>query len=131
MPGSVAVASPTTVLPQFLCRAFAHSREYSVPQSSYSDGSRQVHLLTTSSLKSWPLTAVCTPTILSALSAFYLARKGPLEPFYFYDLTVAGAVHDPTGVATTGRFTVHFSGEYQGSLIMGKSEASFMLVEVA
>ena len=131
MPASVANAAPTTVLPAFLCRSFLHSRQYNVDQTDYANGERQTRLVTTSSRKSWQLEPACSAAVLASLSDFYLARKGSLQPFYFYDLTQGGVTHDPTGVATTGRYTVHFNGPYQHDIVVGKSYAQIELVELA
>lgn len=131
MPASVAIAAPSTVLPQFLCRAFSHSREYVVEQNDYVNGGRQTRLLTTSSRKSWRMDAAVSSTILTSLSAFYLARKGPLQPFYFYDLTLTTTVYDATGALTAGRHVVHFSREYRQDLVIGKSSAAIELTELA
>lgn len=132
MPASVANAAPTTVLPAFLCRSFLHSREYVVEQTDYADGGRQTRLVTTSSRKSWQLEPACSAAVLASISDFYLARKGPLQPFYFYDLTQGGGVvYDDTGVATNGRYTVKFTGDYQHDISVGKSFAQIGIVELA
>jgi hypothetical protein len=41
MPGSVANAVPTTVLPNSLSRAFTHTREYPVIDNEYRNGESQ------------------------------------------------------------------------------------------
>ena len=101
MPGSVQNAAPLTVLPNSLCRAFAHSREYALLENEYSNGESQRSLLVSTSRKRWRTARRLTPTLLGAFRTFYDNRSGPLEPFYFYDPwdTSPKFSHDPTGVS--------------------------------
>lgn len=85
MPGSVQNAAPSTVLPQSLSRAFAHDRAYPVIENEYGNGEFQRSALATTSRKQWRLAKRLAPAQLAALRDFYDARKGPTEPFYFYD----------------------------------------------
>src|SRR5581483_10538899 len=115
MPGSVQNASPSTVLPLSLSRAFSHAREYLVLESEYRNGESQRGLLADSSRKRWRPAKRLTPTELQQLRDFYDARKGPQEPFYFYDPwdTAPKFSYDPTGVATAGRYTVRFDSQWE------------------
>jgi len=74
-----------------------------------------------------------TPVQLAALRNFYDARKGPQEPFYFYDPWDAKPKfsYDPTGQATQGRYTVRFEGAWEQSAGIGLIEVSVELVELA
>lgn len=85
MPGSVQSAAPATVMPWSLCRAFVHSREYAVLGNDYRNGESQRDKLTATSRKRWHLAKRLKPADLATLRAFYEARNGPHEPFYFYD----------------------------------------------
>ena len=133
MPGAVQNATPSTVLPQSLCRAFAHAREYPVIENEYRNGESQRAAQAGNSRKRWRLAKRLTPAQLQALRDFYDARKGPTEPFYFYDPyeTNPKFSHDPTGVATAGRYTVRFEGEWSQSVGPGRSDVQIELVEVA
>jgi len=133
MPGPVQNAAPATVLPQSLCGAFARSQEYPVIENEYRNGESQRSTLATNSRKYWRLAKRLVPTQLQALRDFYDARNGPAEPFYFYDPyeTNPKFSWDPTGTATTGRYTVRFDCEWSQSCLPGRSDVNIQLVELA
>jgi len=133
MPGSVQNAVPAAVLPQSLCRAFVHTREYPVIDNEYRNGESQRSVQATTSRKKWALTKRLTPTQLAALRTFYDARNGPAEPFYFYDPyeTNPKFSYDPTGQAVQGRHTVRFNCEWSQSVSPGRAVVEIELVEVA
>jgi hypothetical protein len=133
MPGSVQNAAPLTVLPASLARAFVHEREYPVLDNEYRNGESQRSVQATNSRKRWRLAKRLTPVQLAALRNFHDARKGPTEPFYFYDPyeTSPKFSHDPTGQAVTGRYTVRFAGEWSQSVSLGRADVSIELIEVA
>src|SRR5512133_3048255 len=85
MPGSVANAAPTTVMPNSLSRAFVATREYPVIDNEYRNGEAQRSAHATSSRKKWTLRKRLTPAQLIALRDFFDARNGMHEAFYFYD----------------------------------------------
>jgi hypothetical protein len=137
MPGSVANAAPTTVLPWSLCKAFSHSREYAVNDNEYRDGSSQrglfVGLLVATSRKSWKTSRRLTPSTLAAFRTFYDARKGPHQPFYFYNPweTSPKFSYDATGVKTTGRYTVRFVGTWEQMVGLGRADVNIAIIEIA
>ena len=133
MPGSVPNAAPATVLPQSLSRVFVHSREYPVQVNEYRNGESQRGRLADTSRKHWRLRKRLAPADLQALRDFYDARKGPQEPFYFYDPweTVPKFSYDPTGMATQGRYTVRFEGAWQQSAGLARIDVEIELVELA
>jgi len=133
MPGSVLNATPLTVLPASLSRAFVHEREYPVLDNEYRNGESQRSVQATNSRKRWRLAKRLAPAQLVTLRDFYEARKGPTEPFYFYDPyeTSPKFSHDPTGQAVAGRYTVRFHGEWNQSVGLGRSDVSIELVELA
>lgn len=133
MPGSIANAAPTAVLPLSLSRAFSHSREYPLIENEYKDGTSQRSLQASTSRKRWKLTKRLTPSQLSALRTFYFARNGPLDEFYFYDPfeTSPKFSYDGTGVATTGRYTVRFEGPWQQLITFSRADADLALAQVA
>lgn len=133
MPGSVQLALPASVLPHSLCRAFVHEREYPVLDNEYRNGESQRSAQATNSRKRWRLTKRLTPAQLAALRGFYDGRKGPTEPFYFYDPyeTNPKFTHDPTGQAAAGRYTVRFEGAWSQQIGVGRTDVMISLVEVA
>jgi hypothetical protein len=133
MPGSVQNAAPAAVLPQSLSRAFVHAREYPVIDNEYRNGESQRSIKASTSRKRWRLAKRLTPGQLQALRAFYEARSGPAEPFYFYDPyeTNPKFSYDPAGQAVPGRYTVRFNCEWSESLSLGRAEVEIELLEVA
>jgi phage-related protein len=133
MPGSVQNAAPLTVMPASLSRSFVHERSYPVVESEYRNGESQRSVQATNSRKRWRLAKRLTPAQLGSLRDFYDARKGPTEPFYFYDPyeTNPKFTHDPTGQAVAGRYTVRFAGEWNQSLDLGRADVNVELIELA
>lgn len=133
MPGSIQNAAPLTVLPASLSRAFVHEREYPSLDNEYRNGESQRSVQATNSRKRWRLAKRLTPAQLAALRDFYDARRGPAEPFYFYDPyeTSPKFSHDPTGQAVVGRYTVRFAGPWEQSVLMARTDVSVELMEVA
>jgi hypothetical protein len=133
MPANIQNAVPTTVIPQGLCRAFVHTREYPVIDNEYRNGESHRSAQAATSRKKWTLTRRLTPPQLAALRTFYDARSGTLEPFYFYDPyeTNPKFSYDPTGVAVTGRYVVRFNTDWSQSVTPGRSDVQIELVELA
>jgi len=133
MPGSVENAAPSTVLPWSLSRAFVRSQDYPVVENEYAGGESQRSVLASTSRKRWRLAKRLPSAQLQTLRDFYEARKGPQEPFYFYDPwdTNPKFSYDPTGQATQGRYTVRFEGPWEQSAGIGLIEVSVELVELA
>ena len=133
MPGSVQNAAPLTVLPASLSRAFVHQREYPVLDNEYRNGESQRSIQATNSRKRWRLAKRLTPAQLSALRDFYDARRGPTEPFYFYDPweTSPKFSHDPTGQAVAGRYVVRFASEWEQSASLAHTDLTLELIELA
>jgi phage-related protein len=133
MPGNVENAAPMVVIPQSLSRAFSHSRAYPLIENEYRNGESQRSVLATTSRKRWTLRKRMTPSQLQALRNFYDARNGTHEPFYFYDPyeTNPKFSSDPTGAATTGRYTVRFNTDWTQSVGPGRSDVDIELIELA
>jgi hypothetical protein len=133
MPGSVANAAPTTVLPRSLCSAYARAQEFPLLSNQYSDGAFQGTVQATVSRKRWIVSKRLPPDVLQELRAFYEARKGRTEPFYFYDPyeTSPKFSHDSTGVATAGRYTVRFDSDWDQSTGTSRSDLAVSLIELA
>ncbi len=87
----------------------------------------------TNSRKRWRLAKRLAPATLQTLRDFYDARKGPTEPFYFYDPYESSPKfsHDPTGQTVAGRYTVRFAGEWSQTVSLGRADVSIELIEVA
>jgi len=133
MPGSVQNASPLTVLPASLSRAFVHEREYPVLDNEYRNGESQRSVQATNSRKRWRLAKRLSAAQLATLRDFYEARKGTTEPFYFYDPyeTNPKFSHEPTGQAVAGRYTVRFACGWNQSVSLWRVDVSLELVELA
>lgn len=133
MPSSVANAVATETMPFTLCRAYRHSREVLLRENNYANGENQRDKLVSTSRKRWQLTKRLTLADMQELRTFYDARGGPLEAFYFYDAweTSPKFSYDETGVATTGRYTVRFEGEWNQQQSIARGEVGLSLVELA
>lgn len=131
--GSVQNAVPLTVLPGSLMRAFRRSNEWYGQQNEYRNGERQRATPVTNSRKSWRLAKRLTSSQLATLRTFFFARRGGTEPFYFYDGTETSPMwtQDDTGVATTGRYTVRFEGEWSEQISLPRHDVELELIELA
>lgn len=118
-------------MPNSLSRSFTHARQYPVMLNKYQNGELQVGSLGATSGKRWQIGKRLKAADLLALRAFYDARQGGLQPFYFYDpFATTSVVYDATGVATRGRFMVRFDGTWDQSMGLGRGEVGITLVEV-
>jgi len=134
MPGSVANAAPSTVMPATLSRGFTRIREYPVLENNYKGGESQRAKLADTSRSGWRLSKRLAPTALATLRSFYEARHGGHQPFYFYDPWETDPLFswDPTGVDTVGRYTVRFEGGWEQAVTPGRVDVpSLQLVELA
>lgn len=132
MPGSVQNADPVTVMPYTLCKAFEEARAFETLQSEYSDGSYQGSRRADTSRKSWHTRRRLTAGLMSSLRAFYLARHGSHEPFYYYNPRESGFTYDPTGADPTGRYTVRFLQDTWEQVIeLGRGEVDIEIIEIA
>jgi hypothetical protein len=133
MPGSVQNAAPLTVLPASLSRAFVHEREYPALDNEYRNGESQRSVQAANSRKRWRVAKRLTPALLSALRDFYEARKGPAEPFYFYDPyeTSPKFSHDSAGQTVAGRYTVRFASPWEQSTSLARADLTLELIELA
>lgn len=131
MPGNVAAAAPSTVMPEFVSSAFELASEFVVDVNGYQDASFQAKALTTTSRKTWRAIIPCTSTLLTSLRSFWSARG--IEPFYYYfwrETSPLGAV-DLTGTSTVGRYTVKFNSEWNEENTLGRNAINVEIVEVA
>ena len=128
MPGNLAPAVATTVLPNHLCTLFRESRSWPVRESAgYADGSFQVEAQAATSRKSWEIGKLLTFAQWLALRDFFDARNGPQQPFHWYPQV---ADYDPTGTSPTGRWLVRFDGSLGRTFRLGRQEVSLRLIQV-
>jgi hypothetical protein len=126
---SLQSASPSTVLPYSLCTAFIERRAFPIVENEpYVDGRTQRSYQAVISRKAWSLAKRLTWSEWSVLRGFYFARKGPLEPFYFYATMTE---HDPAGESIIGRHIVRFEGTLAETYNIGRHGVELALVEVA
>lgn len=131
MPGNVAAASPSTVMPDFVSRSFDYASQYVSDLNYYADGSGQGKAITSSGRRVWRAEIPCNSTLLTALRTFWLARKC-IEPFWFYywrETTPLGSV-DLTGASTVGRYAAKFNGSWSEEFTLGRNSIQVEIVEV-
>lgn len=118
-------------MPHAMCRAYTQVRQIDMEHVDYSDGTRERALLVATSRRRWQMSRILGAAALSVHRAYFEARGGRAEPFYFYDLIdERSAVYDPTGVATLGRRTVRFDAPWSQSAAWPRSLASIQLIEI-
>ena len=128
MPGSVALAAPSTVLPNTLCSAFEEVRAFATRENGYPNGDYQAAAVSTTARRQWALGKRLTVAQWETLRQFFVARKGPLQPLYWYPLR---SQYDASGASTTGRITVRFDGSLSRTYEMGRQGVSLRLIEIA
>jgi len=121
-----------------LARSFQHVREYPVLENEYKNGESQRSKLAATSRKRFVLSGRLAPTPLATLRAFYVARSGPHEPFYYYSPfeTTPKFSYDPTNPTWAAanlavRYTVRFEGPWEQSVGMARADVQIVLVELA
>lgn len=116
MPGNIAGAAPTLVMPQQLCTAFSEARDYAQLRNQYHDGSPEASQLAQTSRRTFKLSRRLTASQLTTLRNFYTSVNGGLTPFLFYNPyegSPIGSNYDATGVNPTGRCVVVFRNSWQ------------------
>jgi hypothetical protein len=126
--GSVANAAPVAVMPFGLCTAFSESLEVAMLGVEYRDGTLERQRLADTSRRTFKLTQKLTGAAATALKTFWDARRGSLEPFYFYHLKEG--TYDASGALTVGRYTVRFASDWSESWGMARAELSCSLIEL-
>ena len=136
MPGLILAPTPTSVMPQTLCLAFAESREYAQLRNEYHDGTPQASQLAQTSRKTFKLARRLTPSDLATLCGFYQDVNGPLGSFIFYNpfdaLGPIGSNFDSSGVNTVGRYVVAFRNNWTQASGMRRTDVTGIeLVQLA
>lgn len=128
MPGIVTQAVATTVLPYALASEFVECRTWPVVENGpLPDGSYVKYLQGAADRREWKLTRRLTGALYVSLLAFWEARKGSHQAFYFYPTQ---SQHDATGVSATGRFLVRFLGTFSTTHSSGLDSAQFGLIQL-
>jgi hypothetical protein len=127
MPGTLLYAAPATVLPQALWAAFVLTDTWPTVLNTYPDGSYQPRCDGDYPRLSWQLGRHLTYVQWLTLDAFWKARRGGLESFYFYPLF---ADYDVTGVSEGGRNTVRFDGQFPSTYSIARWSSQFALIEL-
>lgn len=130
MPGSVANAAPSTVLPYSLCSSFMRSHTYAVEENEYRGGESQRRAMTATSRKRWVLSMRLTPAQADDFYQFLIDLNW-IEPFWFYDLQESGNTYDATGVQTLGRYTVCSVAPWKQQRDLARIGAGLQLEELA
>jgi hypothetical protein len=132
MPGLVASAAATEVMPATVSVAFERRQEFPLRSNTYVDGVFQASVQGTVSRKRWSLSKRLGYTALQILRTFYDARRGKTEAFFFYDPyeTSPKFTADPTGVATTGRYKARFDMDWAQVTNAVRSDVDVTLIEV-
>lgn len=136
MPGSVANAAPSTVLPFFDGMRILRQRQWLTRINEYRDGRGQRLSDFATSRKAMSVTMRLTGANMDTLFAFYAARNGPHEPFIVYDMIERGEegltpLYDPTGVATgAGKYTVIFVGPWSQAVQVARGMVTIPVLEV-
>jgi len=130
MPGNLDPANPVDVMPKGLCAAFNEEMRFeSFINASYPDGSSDRAPLSLNARHFFKFTRRVTAAQYTALFNFFKAH--PVQAFYFYNLRESAFQWDPTGASTAGRYTVVFDGAWADQFIVGRSQVSLGLREVA
>jgi hypothetical protein len=103
--------------------------EYVIERTDpYPDGRDQQQVLSpTAPRRHWRQSEHIDGTAAEALSAFFLARKGGFQPFYFYP---DPEDWDETGASVTGRYIARFDGRMEATHEVGRHHVTFALREV-
>jgi hypothetical protein len=118
-------------MPVGLCSAFQEELRLETLVNAYPDGSSDRAALAINVRHFFRMTRKLTPAQFTELWGFYSAH--PTDAFYFYNLreTVPPWTWDPSGNQPLGRYVVVFDGSWSDTTMMGRSEASLGLREVA
>lgn len=142
MPGNLAAAAPSGVLPKALCTAFSESRVFPMLSASYHDPTIERSLIVDgvnqpASIRSWKQTRRLAASLVTALRSFFEGQNAGLTPFYFYNPLEPAAGHaigsnwDGTGASTQGRHTVVFRGGWSQTVELARTNVPLELQEIA
>lgn len=130
MPGSVVLATPTTVFPNLLSSAYQRIKTFETITNTYPDATNQRSGLVASDRNTWVLTKRLNAAQMASLRSFYNACKGPQTAFYFYDPADANYQYDPTGTQTLGRYIARFQGGLQVAGAYPRVNAQLTIIQI-
>ena len=130
MPGNIGTSSPTTVLPASVASAYSLALSYSANVAEYVNGESQRTPISDSGRRSWEISRKLNAFQTIQLEAFYEARGGPAQAFFFYDpMETLGFLTDSTGASLRGRYIVRFDSGLSRTLQLGRSLSAFRLIQ--
>jgi hypothetical protein len=136
VPANVSNAAPATVFPDVHWTSLQAVSDWSTAVTEYPDGSSQRRSLPGGSPAKARLRFIgrarLDATAMAALRAFYVARKGKQQAFFFYWGWETSPMfsHDPTGTETVGRYTVRFANDWTQQWGLARGEVEVELVEI-
>lgn len=129
MPGNVAAAVPSGVLPYALYSSFVEELRLEPIVNVYPDGSSDRAALAVNPRHYFKLSYRLTPAQWNNFWNFYQNQGG--KPFYFYNLRESGWTWDASGNQPVGRYVVVFDGPWADTLQLGRCSVNLSLREVA
>jgi len=132
MPGNLSPAVPQGVLPANLAAAFVEEVRFEAfINNGYFDGSSDRYSLVLNPRRFFRFTYKLTAAQYTTLWSFYQAHL--VQAFYFYNPpeTTPPFTNDPSGSQTVGRYVCVFDGSWSDAVMIGRSQGSFGLREVA
>ena len=127
MPGTLAYAAPTLVMPGNLCTAFSIATAWPEVTNGYPDGNYEGRVDGVNPRHQWALSQRLTYAAWLALKALWSSTRGYL-PFYFYPNPQQ---FDATGANTVGRYVVRFDGQFPSTYGLPRWDVSLSLIEIA
>lgn len=136
MPGSVANASATVVLPGFLASGFRRLVLREAARNQYLDGRASVAVRTGAERLSWQLDYSLAPDDLETLRTFWETNRHKAMIFYDWQERIEEGltpVYDETGVAGgAGKYVVRFGDQdWAQSNELMRGSVALELVEIA
>ena len=132
MPGNLAPAEPTQVMPYSLAAAFEETLFLDAFINEYADGRSERRAGAFNARRTFRVARRLSDEQLEDLRTFYydVARYG--APFWFYNVreTTPPYTWDETGSNPVGRYAVVWEGGWNDTITFGRHESQFVLREV-
>lgn len=132
MPGNPQPFAATVVMPAFLAKQFRRQQVHRVLRNEYMGGEAEASPQVATPRRFWEAVIQTARADLASMRNFYQDQKGPLIPFFMYDLSETVPIYtwDPSGDSPNGRYTVRFESAWFQSLEVGISIVNLRLIEV-
>ncbi len=134
MPGNVAAAAATEVLPYSLSTLYERGLEILVRSVEYMDGRYQASLLTTVARRAWTLEKRLTPAQMVVYRDFWLARRVDQESFLFTDVqkdSAGGFRPDDAGTESYPHtYVVRFMSQWEETHTRSRGRFGIGLIQV-